>query len=94
MKLDHLTRDITRLEQANQTMRLANLALQKGDLCSLKQLGFDDDYIKELQRKGGFRSSQIQTNVKTICFMKMLANGRLEPAKRQTTTSLTAKIDR
>lgn len=94
MKLDHLTRDITRLEQANQTMRLANLALQKGDLRSLKKLGFDDDYISELQRKGGFRSSQIQTNVETISFMKKLANGRLEPAKRQTTTSLTAKIDR
>lgn len=58
--------DITRLEQANAMMRLANLALARNDIAALTALGFDHQHIGELMQQSGFRSSSIAQNTRMI----------------------------
>ena len=58
--------DITRLEQANATMRLVNRALARNDVAVLTALGFCHQHIAELKQQGGFRSSAIAQNTRMI----------------------------
>ncbi|WP_205870388.1 hypothetical protein [Pseudomonas viridiflava] len=58
--------DIAQLKQANATMRLANQALASGDVAVLSSLGFSLAQIRELRRKGGFRTSSIAQNIRMI----------------------------
>lgn len=63
--------DIAQLELANATMRLANQALASDDVAALSALGFSLVHIRELRRKGGFRSSSIAQNTRMInCLQK------------------------
>lgn len=59
--------DIAQLKQANATMRLANQALASSDdFAVLSTLGFSLAHIRELRRKGGFRTSSIAQNTRMI----------------------------
>ncbi|NWE05011.1 MULTISPECIES: hypothetical protein [Pseudomonas] len=63
--------DIVQLKLANATMRLANQALVSDDVATLSALGFSHAHIRELRRKGGFRSSSIAQNTRMInCLQK------------------------
>lgn len=63
--------DIAQLKLANATMRLANQALASDDVAALSVLGFSRAHIRELRRKGGFRSSSIAQNTRLInCLQK------------------------
>lgn len=63
--------DIAQLKLANDTMRRANQALVSDDVAALSVLGFSRAHIRELRRKGGFRSSSIAQNTRMInCLQK------------------------
>ena len=63
--------DIAQLKLANATMRRANQALVSDDVAVLSDLGFSLAHIRELRRKGGFRSSSIAQNTRMInCLQK------------------------
>ncbi|MBI6914113.1 hypothetical protein JET72_09385 [Pseudomonas juntendi] len=68
--------DIVQLRRANATMRLANQALASRDRVRLYALGFSHAHIRELEIKGGFRSSSIGQNTRLINLLqkKGLAN--------------------
>ncbi|NNA01886.1 hypothetical protein HBN72_07230 [Pseudomonas lundensis] len=52
-------------------MRRANQALVSDDVAVLSDLGFSLAHIRELRRKGGFRSSSIAQNTRMInCLQK------------------------
>ncbi|RXT95284.1 hypothetical protein B1F73_22730 [Pseudomonas syringae] len=54
------------MKQANATTRLANQALASDDVAVLSSLGFSLAHIRELIRKGGFRTSSIAQNTRMI----------------------------
>lgn len=58
--------NIAQLKQANATMRLASQALASDDVAVLSTLGFSLAHIRELRRKGGFRTSSIAQNTRMI----------------------------
>lgn len=58
--------DIAQLKLANATMRSANQALASDDVAVLSTLGFSLAHIRELKRKGGFRTSSIAQNTRMI----------------------------
>jgi hypothetical protein len=62
--------DIAQLKQANATMRLANQALTYDDVAVLSTLGFSLAHIRELRRKGGFRTSSIEKNTRMINYLQ------------------------
>ena len=63
--------NIAQLKLANATMRLANQALASDDVDVLSNLGFSLSHIRELRRKGGFRTSSIAQNKRMInCLQK------------------------
>ncbi|MFJ2677515.1 hypothetical protein [Pseudomonas sivasensis] len=62
--------DIAQLKLANSTMRLANQALASDDVAVLSTLGFSLAHIRELKRKGGFRTSSIAQNTRMINYLK------------------------
>ena len=62
--------DIAQLKLANATMRLANQALASDDDAALSALGYSLAHIRELRRKGGFRSSSIAQNTRMINWLQ------------------------
>ncbi|RZI32278.1 hypothetical protein [Pseudomonas orientalis] len=70
--------DITRLEQANETMRLVNRALARNDVAVLTALGFCHQHIGELQQQGGFRSSSIAQNTRMITRLRKVGDTHVQ----------------
>lgn len=62
--------DIVQMKQANATVRSANRALARDDVATLSVLGFQQAHIRELRRKGGFRSSFAAQNTRTIICLR------------------------
>ncbi len=51
-------------------MRLANQALASDDVAVLSALGFSLAHIRELRRKGGFRTSSVAQNTRMINYLQ------------------------
>ncbi|UNM20291.1 hypothetical protein K0P33_02125 [Pseudomonas sp. ArH3a] len=66
--------DIIRLEQANAMMRSANLALARDDVATLFALGFSVQHVRELKKKGGFRSSSMAQNIRMITHLRKIGD--------------------
>lgn len=53
-------------------MRVANKALTKGDNAALTDMGFSREHIAELYKNGGFPSTSIGSNTRTITHLQSI----------------------
>jgi hypothetical protein len=67
---DAIRLEIARLQWANALMRAANKALAKGDKAALNDMGFSIEHADELEANGGFPSTSIRNNTRTITHLR------------------------
>lgn len=73
---DAIRLEIARLQWANALMRAANKALAKGDNAALTDMGFSREHIAELHKNGGFPSTSIGSNTRTITHLRSIGGAQ------------------
>ncbi|WP_304589958.1 hypothetical protein [Burkholderia anthina] len=72
ISLDAIQTEIARMQSANDLMRAANKALAEGDDAALVDMGFSPEHVDELRKNGGFPSTSIGNNTRTINYLRSI----------------------